>query len=263
MPSAAIDQQLHYAYFPARAEQRDSPIVMLNSLGTTTAIWEPLLPVLTELHSVVCVDYAGHGRSNSLSLPTDLETLQNQILGVLDSLGIERAHFVGASVGGMLSMALAASNPERVQSISIVGSSPHMETSMWIARQEAVRNLGVAGITPDVLPRWFTNEFRETNPELVETYRAMLCSTTDNGYRAFCELLAGLDVRPQLSSIQCPTLVVAGEKDTATTVEQAQEIIALVPGSRLEVIPAVAHMIQAMSPDRLGVLLRDHILDSG
>lgn len=233
--------------------------MMLNSLATTTAIWRPLLPQLTQFHSVVCIDYPGHGNSPSRALPDDFDALAAQILGIADVLGIERAHLVGASVGGMLSLALAAQWPERVRSISVVGSSPRMEQQMWVDRGDLVRDFGVEGIVADVLPRWFTEQFARHRPDVVAEYRDMLVRTTDASYLAFCELLAGLDVRPKLSAIKCPTLVVSGGMDTATTVDEARDVVAVVPESRLEILPDAAHMIQAMHPVLLGRLLREHI----
>lgn len=232
---------------------------MLNSLATTTEIWKPLLPQLTQLHSVVCIDYPGHGHSPSHALPADFDALAAQILGLIDALRIGQAHLVGASVGGMLSLALAAQVPDRVCSISIVGSSPRMEEQMWVDRGNLVRDFGVSGVVPDVLPRWFTDPFAARRPDIVAQYREMLVGTTDAAYLSFCELLAGLDVRPRLSAITCPTLVVSGGMDNATTVADAQDVVAVVPGSRLEVLPDAAHMIQAMQPAVLGRLLREHI----
>lgn len=232
---------------------------MLNSLATTTAIWKPLLPQLTEFHSVVCVDYPGHGHSPSKNLPKDFDALAAQILSVLDVMEMGEAHLVGASIGGMLAIALAAENPERIRSLAVVGSSPHMDVKMWADRTALVSDFGVAGVVPDVLPRWFTDEFTREQPAIVEAYRDMLCRTTDTAYQAFCEILEGLDVRPRLAHISCPTLVVSGEEDTATPVEEAKEILDLVPGARLEILPGAAHMIQAMRPAALGRILKDHI----
>lgn len=244
-------QHLHRAFFPARIDTDRDPLLLLNSLATTTEIWTPILPRLTEVTDVLCLDYPGHGKSPARELPADLDELAAQILEVVDAFGVERVHVAGVSIGGMTAIRLAETVPDRIASITVIGSTPVMDRDMWLARKEAVTRRGTKGLIPDVMPRWFTPEYAQAWPAVVATYTGMLESTVDAAYAAFCDVLAGADLRPGLADVRRPALVVSGGRDLAATVEQGGIIATGIPGGRQVVIDDAAHMLQAMAADRV------------
>lgn len=253
-------QHLHRAFFPARNDTDRNPLLLLNSLATTTEIWTPILPQLTAATDVLCVDYPGHGRSPARALPSDLDALASQILEVVDAFGVDRVHVAGVSIGGMAAIRLAETVPDRIASITVIGSAPVMDRDMWLARKEVVQQWGTKGLIPDVLPRWFTPEYTASSPATVTTYTGMLEGTVDAAYAAFCDLLAATDLRPGLAGIQRPAVVVSGGQDLAATVDDGQIIAAGIPGARHEVVENAAHMLQAMAADRVADVIIGSIL---
>ncbi|GAA2459900.1 alpha/beta fold hydrolase [Actinomadura vinacea] len=258
MTERTIACDLYHSWTPARAGAGAGSLVLLNSLATTTEIWAPLLPDLTAETDVLCLDYAGDGKSPARRCPADLDELAAQIIEVMDARGVRRAHVAGVSIGGMSALRLAAIVPDRIRSIAVIGSTPVTERDLWRGRKEVVREWGTRGLVPDVLRRWFTEDYAQAHPEVVENYTRMLTDTTDTAYAAFCDVLAGVDMRDQLAKITCPTVVISGSDDAAATVAQGREIVHRIDGARQEVIPGAAHMLQAMAPQRVAALVREN-----
>lgn len=259
MTERTIARDLYHSWFPSRAGAGAESLVLLNSLATTTEIWTPLLPELTTETGVLCLDYAGHGQSPARRCPADLDELAAQIIEVMDSRGVAHAHVAGVSIGGMAALRLAATAPDRIRSIAVIGSSPVMERELWRCRKEIVHEWGTRGLVTDVLPRWFTDEYARDRPDVVASYTRMLTETVDAGYAAFCDVLNGVDMRDSLAGITCPTVVISGTEDAAATVAQGREIVDRIPGARQEVIPGAAHMLQAMAPQRVAALIRENL----
>ncbi|SCL29244.1 3-oxoadipate enol-lactonase [Micromonospora pallida] len=257
---AEAARELHRAYYPSRLPQSRDPLLLLNSLATTTEIWRPLLAELTAVTSVLCLDYPGHGRSPARGLPADLDELSRQILQVMDTLGVHRVHVAGVSIGGMSALRLADMVPDRISSITVIGSTPVMDAALWRSRKDIVQHWGTRDLVPDVIRRWFTPEFCRAHPDIVAEYSGMLESTADSAYAAFSDVLAASDLRERLSGISCPTLIVSGTHDPAATVADGESMAARIPGARFAAIDGAAHMLQAMAPARVAELIVESVL---
>ncbi|WP_104137561.1 alpha/beta fold hydrolase [Arthrobacter sp. ZGTC131] len=258
VPAVRTAGQLHYSYFPG-SEGGSEPLVLLNSLGTSVEIWAPLLPGLTAATSVVCIDYPGHGWSSTINAPRELDALALQISGVLDTLQIERAHLAGVSIGGMLALRLAALRATRIRSIAVMGSAPTMDRALWTGRGELVKKSGTAAIVGELMPRWFTAAFRDANPAIIERYVGLLSQTDDAAYAALCTALAGIDIRPGLMKVRCPTLIVVGTEDPGATIDDAAEIATGIPQADIEIVEGAAHQLQAMAPTRITELVLEQL----
>jgi len=255
VPAVRTAEKLHYSYFPRAGGGSTEPLVLLNSLGTSAEIWTPLLPDLTAATSVVCIDYPGHGWSSTNDAPRELDALALQISVVLDTLQIERAHLAGVSIGGMLALRLAALMPTRIRSITVMGSAPKMDRALWTGRGELVAKSGTAAIAGELIPRWFTATFRDANPAIIDRYIGLLSNTDNAVYAGICAALAGIDIRPGLSGVECPTLVVVGTEDPGATIDDAVEIAAGIPQAVIETVEGAAHQLQAMAPARITELV--------
>lgn len=134
-----------------------APVVLLsNSLGATLEMWDAQLPALTERYRVVRYDTRGHGRSPVPPGPYRLDDLVDDVLGLLDRLGIARVHFAGLSLGGMTGLRLAAREPDRVERLTVLCTSAHLPpASSWTGRAAVVRAHGTAAVTDAILePTW-------------------------------------------------------------------------------------------------------------
>ncbi|MET8040579.1 3-oxoadipate enol-lactonase [Micromonospora sp. NPDC005215] len=237
-----------------------APVLLLGgSLGTTAAMWEPQVPALAERFRVVRYDHLGHGRSAVPAGPYTLDLLGREVLRTLDDLGVERFHYAGLSLGGMVGMWLAAHAPDRVRRLALLCTSASLgPPEQWRQRAATVRAVGLSPIADAVVARWFTPAFAAARPDVVAGYRAMLTATSPAGYAACCEAIATMDLRPDLDRVAAPTLVIAGADDPATPVEYAREIVGRIPRARLAVVGAAAHLANVEQPEQVCRLLREH-----
>lgn len=240
----------------------DAPVVVLsNSLGASMEMWASQVPALSVGFRVLRYDQRGHGASSVPPGPYDIADLGHDVLHLLDLNGIERAHFCGVSLGGATGMWLAANAPERLDRLVLICTSPRFgDPSMWIERAASVRELGTAGLADATMERWFTDQFRETQPNVTARFKAMMESQPDEGYAELCGVLERLDLRADLPHIAAPTLVISGAQDPSTPPDEHGRLIADgIPGARFEVLDPAAHLANVERADVVTDLILDHL----
>jgi 3-oxoadipate enol-lactonase len=240
----------------------DAPVLVLGgSLGSTLDMWAPQVDALTGSLRVVRYDHRGHGGTPAVPGPYALADLGGDVLGLLDRLGIERAHMGGLSLGGMVAMWLAVHAPERVDRLALLCTSARLgPASAWEERAATVRANGTGAIAPTIVGRWFTARFAHRHPEMVEGFEAMIGSVTDEGYAACCDAIRTMDLLDELPSVRAPTLVIAGAEDPATPPEHARAIGDRVAGARVEIVTGAAHLASWEQAETVNALLLDHLL---
>ncbi|MES2028868.1 MAG: 3-oxoadipate enol-lactonase [Pseudomonadota bacterium] len=230
-------------------EGRDSgpTLMMSNSLGCTMAMWEPQMPTLTKLFRVIRYDRRGHGKSG-MNGPTSMERYGRDVLAILDDLNIDKVHWCGLSMGGMVGQWLGANAPERFNKIILANTSCYYpDPTNWHNRIKAVREGGLASVADAVIGGWLTADFRERDPETTARMKAMLIASPVEGYLAACEALSTLDQRALLPKIKSPTLVIAGRQDNATPVSAGEMIRSGIPGASMTLLDA-AHISNVEQP---------------
>ena len=239
-----------------------APVLILgNSLGTSSEVWDRQVPALSENFTLVGYELPGHGGSAARPGPYTIAELGAGVLALLDSLGIERAGYCGISLGGMIGMWLAANAPSRIAALGLVCTAAYLPPrGDWRERAARVRTAGIAPISAAVISRWFTPAYAATAPDVVAGFRAGLERTDPGGYAGCCEAIADLDLRPDLPSITMPALVIAGADDPATPPEYGAAIASRIPGARLDVIPGAAHLAAVSAPDVVTTALVEHLL---
>jgi 3-oxoadipate enol-lactonase len=225
-------------------------IVFTGSLGTDLTMWRPQSDRLGARFRMLRYDVRGHGRSAVPPGPYSIADLGSDLVALLDRLGIERAALCGLSIGGMISMWVAARHPERVERLVLCCTSALLgPASAWHERVAAVRAGGIESIADAVLARWFTPAFASEHPEVIQRMRAQLIATPAEGYIGCCEAIAAMDLTGDLPSIAAPTLVLAGEQDQATPPEHGRRIADLIPGARFQTLSPAAHIATVERPD--------------
>lgn len=238
-------------------------LVLSSSLGTTRAMWDPQLEALTPHFRVIRYDHRGHGDSPTPPGPYTLADLGGDVVGLLDRLGIDRAHVCGLSLGGLVGLWLAATHPDRVDRLVVCCTAPAFPVESWHERAATVRAHGTDVLADMTLERWFTAGFRERHPDVVDRMVAMLLATRAEGYAGCCEALAGADLTDALADIIVPTLAIAGADDPATPPEQLERIAGGVANGHLTVVDDAAHLVNVQQPERVSALIRDHLRTGG
>ncbi|MDP4001986.1 3-oxoadipate enol-lactonase [Methylobacterium sp. NEAU K] len=255
MPQIAV-QGLELRY--ALEGPEGAPVVAFsNSLGATLEMWDALLPALGGRFRTLRYDTRGHGGSATRDRPTEIADLAGDLAGLLDALGIGRAHLVGLSLGGMTVQALASADPARSLSATLMATAAHLPSEQsWNERAETVRAQGPGALVEATLARWFTPAFRQHHPEALQAVRARFLACDPAGYAVCCGAIGRMDLRHALSAITAPTLVIAGRDDPSTPPSMAEVICSGIAQAELVVLPQAAHLLAVERAEAAGGYLR-------
>lgn len=237
-------------------------VLLAHAIGCDHRMWDELAPVLARRFRVLRVDARGHGRSPVPKRPYSLQELAADAVHVLDRLGIQRAHWVGLSMGGMIGQAFALQHPDRLDRLVLANTTSSYGAegpAMWEARAKAVSAGGVAAIKDLAMTRYFSDEFRERHADVVAIVGQRFLKTPAEGYIGCCDAIRNLDFSEDLAAIHARTLVIAGEKDAGTPPAMSEIIASRIPGATLAVIPGAAHLSAVEKPAEFNALVRDFL----
>jgi 3-oxoadipate enol-lactonase len=209
-------------------------IIFSNSLGTDHSMWDGQIEALRRDFYVVRYDTRGHGLTTAPKGPYTIKQLANDVVGLLDHLGIDKAFFCGISMGGLIGQWLAVNMQERIEALVVANTAPKIGTEQaWSERAALVRKEGLNNLAESAPSRWFTPEFYGASPATVNELLVNLKNMNAEGYASCCEALAEADLRNGISSIKISTLIIAGKQDPVTTLQDANEMKNQIKNSEL------------------------------
>jgi 3-oxoadipate enol-lactonase len=234
--------------------------VLSNSLGTSWEMWAAQVPAFSTDFQVLRYNQRGHGGSPAPPGPYEIADLGRDLVDLLDRLEIERASICGVSIGGMTAMWVAASHPERVESLALCFTSARMPApEVYPERAAAARADGMEPLIDGAIERWFTPEFAASGSPVVARTRADLATVEPEGYAGCCEALASMDLREDIKAIRAPALVLAASEDPATPPDHGRLIADSIPGARFELIEGARHLACIERPEEFTTLVLDHL----
>ena len=238
-------------------------LVFSHSLACDHTMWDPQVAAFARDFNILRLDTRGHGKSAAPSGEYTLEQLASDLKAVLDAAQIQRCHFVGLSMGGMIGQVAALRWPLRFASLTLADTSsryPPQMRPVWDERIAAVKTpTGMNAIVAATLERWFTPGFRQLRPDELARIGAQIRATPVNGYIGCAHAISLLNLTDRLGAISSPALVIVGEEDRGTPPAMAEEIVRAIPGARMEVIANAAHLSNVEQPDRFNALLRSFL----
>lgn len=246
-----------------------APVVCLaHTLSSDMGIWSEQVPALLAAgFRVLRIDMRGHGGSEVGEGPWSMAALAQDVVSVLDRLGIDRVHFAGVSIGGMIGQVLGIAHADRLLSLALCCTSAQAVPggqAMWDARFAAIRAAAsVEPLADDTVVRWFTAPWRAQTPPRVAQVRATVANTPVEGYIGGAEAIIAFDVLADLPSIRVPTLVVSGDDDPGTPAEGNRAIAAAIPGARYVEIAPARHIPMIEHADRFNALLLEWLASAG
>lgn len=238
-------------------------VVLVHGLGGTSNSFQTLMPVLGGFR-VLRPDLPGAGRSAYRPGVPGLGALVSSLRDAVRAAGVDRAHFVGHSMGTLVCQHLAADTPSLVTGLTLFGpilEPPAAARQGLRERAAAAREHGMAGIAEAVSRGSVDAASRETNPVTEAFVRESLLRQDPTGYASHCEALAGAEAAEH-GKIKCPTLLVSGERDGVAPVAMGRELSQRIRGARLEVIGGIGHWMMIEAVDRSRALLRAHLESS-
>lgn len=267
MPLAVVDGR------PIQYVRRGSgePLLLIQGLSGTHASWgEPFLGLLEIGLDLIAYDHRGIGDSGAIDGPFTIADLAGDAAGLLDALGIERAHVLGISMGGMVAQELALGHPERVRTLTLGCTYPGGPGAR-LTDQAVIQRLIAGMATGDrdaVLRASFevnVSRAYAARPGAWEAFHAMAMEVPAPIPVVFEQLraTASHDAGARLPSLAAPTLVVHGDADEMLDISNGELIAGLVPGARLEVLPGVGHLFWWEQPERAAELVSEHVRSVG
>ena len=234
-------------------------LVLSHSLGVNLAMWEPQLSALTACFRVLSYDTRGHGESSVPAGAYAIEQLGQDVLGLLNALGIAQASFCGLSMGGVVGQWLGIHAPHRLHKLVLADTAAKIGTEeTWNTRIATVERDGLSPVIPGTLERWFTAGFRAQQPETIAKTEAMLKATKPAGYAGCCAALRDADFRSSVRQIVSPTLVITGSEDPVTPPRDARFLTDAIGSSTYAELPA-AHLANIEAADAFSTALVDFL----
>ena len=230
----------------------DAPAVVLHHpLATNMSFWDEAVAALEKNYRVIRFDARGHGATEAPVGRYDFKTLAQDVVALMDHVGVGRAQFVGLSMGGMLAQFLGLDHPKRFSSITIVSASSKTADSMrhlWSDRVVVAREKGMGSQVEPAMQRWLAKSARESRPDLVARCTKMIETTPLEGYAGWCGAIEHLDMTDKLAGIKVPVRVIVGAEDPATPVAASETIQRHIAGAELAIIAGVSHMLAIENP---------------
>ena len=222
MPSLELPtHRLHY-----RIDGDAGPwLLFCNSLGTDLHMWDAQVPALSQRFRVLRYDRRGHGQSTAPPPPYALSDLGGDVIALLDALEIDRAHFCGLSIGGLVGQWLGIHAGHRFDRIVVCATAAKIGSAEnWAARIAQVRAEGLAPLREATAERWFTPTFNAEHADVVARVLERFVEVSVDGYNGCCAALADADLRDDIARIANPLLAISGDDDPVCTPSDLQVI---------------------------------------
>ncbi len=231
----------------------DAPaVVLLGTLGTDAALWQPLLPHLPGTLRYLSVDLRGHGASPCPPGPYRMGALVGDVERLLDGLGLRDTLLVGCGLGGMIAQGLAVKRLDLVRGLVLINSAARLgQAAPWQDRATRIRAAGMGAFAEEMLPLW-----QARNPEAqTADPAALLARQSPEGVAATCEAIAGTDFYTPTSGLRLACLGLAGIDDRFCPPDLTRETVGLIPGAKFEILRRAGHLPMLDAPETLGARL--------
>jgi pimeloyl-ACP methyl ester carboxylesterase len=247
---------------------RDAPaVVMLHGFGASLHTWDDWAALLESDVRIIRIDLPGFGLTgpDPTGDYTDARSIA-VLLALLDRLGVQRATFIGNSMGGRIAWAFAAAHPDRVAKLVLVSPDGFVSHGVEYGKPQAVPAL--MQVLPYTLPRSmlranlavaYADQGRLTDATVQRTYDMMVAPGVRSAIVARMRQLVLPDPVPLLRRLAMPTLLLWGDKDGMIPVSNAQDYLAALPNASLVVVPGIGHVPQEEAPRETITPLRDFL----
>lgn len=232
--------------FNCKIEGREGApwLVFSNSLATNISMWDPQAADLNASFRVLRYDQRGHGGTDAPPGRYSFAMLITDAIALMDALDIDRAHFVGLSMGGATALGLAKLHPDRFDRV-VVSDSPCMSTpqsmAQWEERIALAQANGMAALVEPTIARWFPPETYAANPPHLDRVREMIRTTPLDGFIGCAAALADHDYNSAVATVTRPVLFMVGSKD-GTTPNAMKDMQARLKGSRYVELDGAGHI---------------------
>ena len=235
-------------------------VAFSHSLAADLGMWAEQVPALAAAgYRALRIDLRGHGGSGAPPGPCTIDQLADDVVSVLDGLGIARCHFVGLSIGGMIGQSLGLRHASRMQSLMLCDTqsqSPADAATRWGPRIEAVTKAqSLEPIADATIDRWLTPNFRKSHPGRWKQIRDTIVGCTPTGYIGCAQAIGNFNFTARLPTVTTPALVVCGTEDPSATPDESRRIAGLFPNGSYEDFRGARHLPNMEQPEAFNTVL--------
>jgi 3-oxoadipate enol-lactonase len=243
-------------------EGEGEPLFLIHGIGASRASFAGLVPHLKGEFRCISYDLRGHGASPVPKPPYTLDDLVDDLEALRKELGIEKAHFAGHSLGGMIGPAYARKYPQHVLSVGLY-STAAFRTEDDSAKVKgvvaAMRAKGIPQVLETLKDRWFTPEFGERRPDVISRRMQQVIDTDPDVFLSVFDIYAETEMSPWLHEVTQPCLVLTGENDGGCNPRLNRQIAAALPESELVILPVLRHAILLEAADEVAPPVLDFL----
>lgn len=221
------------------------PVVLVTGYGADLFQWALQAPELAQSYSVYMIDNRGVGLTDKPDGPYTIKMMADDVAGFFDAAGIDKAHLVGHSMGGMIAQQFALDHPDRLRSLTLASTTcrvPKGAEILLMLWTDILEKLGNEAFVNNVIAWCFTFEFVENQFDSLMMMREMMLEhfkerpLLPGSFRSQCAAATTFDLADQIKNISVPTMVLVGKNDILTPPSFSEEIAKRIPGSFLNVI---------------------------
>jgi 3-oxoadipate enol-lactonase len=239
-------------------------VALSHSLACRLEMWDEEVRRLSRRFTVLTYDSRGHGETSAPPGPYTLDTIADDIKGLLDHVGATRTRWIGLSMGGVFGLATTLKYPDLFSSMVLADTSSKLlpeGIQAFKDRVAAVRAGGMEAMVQPTLKRWFKDSFREKSPELMARVADWIRTTPAEGYIGMSAAIPTIDVTHRLKAIDMPCLALVGADDIAMPPSMAKTLAHNIREAKLEVIPDAGHLSNLEQPAAFNAAL-ERFLDA-
>ncbi len=245
--------------------RKPETVLLLHGNAESGAAWYGWVPSLARRYRVVRPDMRGFGGSTPMprDYPWTLDIVIDDFIGLMDKLEIGQFHLVGAKIGGTIARAFAARRPERVQSLTVVGTPPPVREGAVERAPELAEEFHTQGVEHWARRTMAGRLGNEFPPEGVEWWIKFMGRTAVSTQIGFMKTIACADIRADVPKIGCATLVITTDGSGLASVDQTRSWQQQIPHSDLLVLPGNSYHVAASHAERCAAATLDFIARNG
>jgi 3-oxoadipate enol-lactonase len=242
----------------------DAPwVTFVTGIANDVTMWEGQVKALAGKYRVLRYDLRGQGKSEATPGAYTIASLGQDLVALWDALKIQKTHLVGLGLGSCVAMGVAIDHPGRLISLAPCCCRAKMAPDfavMWHKLYDTVNQNGIESIVEQTAQRWFSEDFKAANPQVLDAVRAMIRSTSKEGYLGVVSAFIGLDLENEIHRIKAPTLFIGGGEDKVGGPEGImRDIAAKVPGARYVPVPGAAHIANLQNEAGFNAILKEFL----